>query len=541
MPRGMPVQEVLSEVIPDSYGNPGHADPDEENDGLVDGLAKGGTCPQGHQLREYVTTGGSCDVCATEVIRGAIVMDCRMCNWYSCKDCYNAMPKSTPAEPTAGMRRIRILVLLAVLFLLMIIAMGTMTGGGGVKQSDANRSSDYEEEEAEDADDKEIKASSHSHVLTKEETSAYHSENCNDAHGWKDSKGRSCADYETRNLCTHTGKQGVGWDASEGPMPSVAAAACCYCGGGSEDDHGDFAGGSTVVETKNVVTGEVELVVTPKAPVVPAQQPLGANGHPAVGSIGGPLSASGPPPCFLLDLSVGGIMRTIAAPGAQGDQFSVASYCDGRAEFSFEVQEKDQCVDPRHQAKHPVNIVMNQREAIVALAGCCSKVKPTVSNPRLGHHEECWKMGTYQKASQTYIFAEYGDSTCAGAGSSVIKTDAECQTAALSRGLRWVGTIDRSGRPAGCFTNNKVAGFNISPLGRMSSGQQRRICRKETGWKVMAGWVPPGMKIKMTKAKVKKAAAEYSQAQAQNPDHLEVVNPVAGGGSMTPVTPVGAR
>ena len=47
----------------------------------------------------------------------------------------------------------------------------------------------------------------------------------------------------------------------------------------------------------------------------------------------------------------------------------------------------------------------------------------------------------------------------------------------------------------------------------------------------------PGIKIKMTKAKVKKAAAEYSAAQAQNPDHLEVVNPVAGGGEMTAVTP----
>mmetsp|Transcript_18082 Transcript_18082/g.54547 ORF Transcript_18082/g.54547 Transcript_18082/m.54547 type:complete len:386 (+) Transcript_18082:127-1284(+) len=57
-------------------------------------------------------------------------------------------------------------------------------------------------------------------------------------HGWADSMGNSCGDYEQRYYCTRTGTFGAGWWPVWGAFSNYAAQnktaveACCACGGG---------------------------------------------------------------------------------------------------------------------------------------------------------------------------------------------------------------------------------------------------------------------------------------------------------------------
>jgi hypothetical protein len=45
-------------------------------------------CSKNHQLKEYVTPGGTCDVCGCHRT-ACTVMDCRQCNYWVCRDCYD--------------------------------------------------------------------------------------------------------------------------------------------------------------------------------------------------------------------------------------------------------------------------------------------------------------------------------------------------------------------------------------------------------------------------------------------------------------------
>lgn len=45
------------------------------------------TCPEGHQLKAWVTPGGVCNGCRGETPQGARVLDCRECDWYLCCRC----------------------------------------------------------------------------------------------------------------------------------------------------------------------------------------------------------------------------------------------------------------------------------------------------------------------------------------------------------------------------------------------------------------------------------------------------------------------
>lgn len=58
-------------------------------------------------------------------------------------------------------------------------------------------------------------------------------------HGWADSKGNTCQDYEQNFYCTKTGAFGAGWWPVWGSFSNyatqnrTAATACCVCGGGA--------------------------------------------------------------------------------------------------------------------------------------------------------------------------------------------------------------------------------------------------------------------------------------------------------------------
>lgn len=59
------------------------------------------TCPRNHNLIEYTTLGGNCDVCNRIVFIGEQVMDCRRCNWYMCARCANNNGFNMPVQSQA--------------------------------------------------------------------------------------------------------------------------------------------------------------------------------------------------------------------------------------------------------------------------------------------------------------------------------------------------------------------------------------------------------------------------------------------------------
>jgi hypothetical protein len=61
---------------------------------------KGSTCRKGHALQTAAAMAGSCDGCEKPVLKGELVMDCRQCNFYMCKNCVSIShcPKSHPLQ-----------------------------------------------------------------------------------------------------------------------------------------------------------------------------------------------------------------------------------------------------------------------------------------------------------------------------------------------------------------------------------------------------------------------------------------------------------
>lgn len=55
-------------------------------------------CPQGHGLRPWQARAGTCDGCAREVKDGEQVMDCRLCDFYYCGNCVQAL-EGPPMSP----------------------------------------------------------------------------------------------------------------------------------------------------------------------------------------------------------------------------------------------------------------------------------------------------------------------------------------------------------------------------------------------------------------------------------------------------------
>lgn len=58
-------------------------------------------CPKGHELQKWASqAGGQCDGCGANLKAGALVLDCRQCDWYICEGCvsHDVIPRSEGME-----------------------------------------------------------------------------------------------------------------------------------------------------------------------------------------------------------------------------------------------------------------------------------------------------------------------------------------------------------------------------------------------------------------------------------------------------------